>query len=79
MSSYYRAFNHRVEYPNRPLCPTKKEFDAYQGFINKKTGKQKEFREMTLKQMAYHNYIFNRIVYIETHGEAPPPRLTEGW
>ena len=58
MSSYYKAFKIGTE---RPLGPTKEEYDAYiqPTKINKKTGllREKEVREMTVKEMAYHSYM----------------------
>ena len=59
MNSYYKKFNKK----QHPCMPNKEEYDAYIPFTirDKKTGEMRlrQFKEMTIKQMCYHNYIRN--------------------
>jgi hypothetical protein len=58
MNPYYKAFDRK----NHKLIPSKEEYEAYvhPTIIDKKTGqmRDREVREMTVKQLTYHNYIF---------------------
>ncbi len=59
---FYKAFNPKLSYPQRPLYPSLEEFAAYIHPVNK-NGQLKGTGEMTYKQLAYYNYMQNYRIY----------------
>ena len=60
---WYKQFNRR----DHPLVPSKEEYEAYtlpcRTNRKKGTSKPKEIKEMTLKEITYHNYIHNYVIW----------------